>query len=318
MLTCFAMVGLVLSMINYEYVVVNTDHKKYKDPMQLRRSTNAWSSVLRLTTSLTTLLSVCCLYMRHRYQMKWHNNYSSSIERNPNHISFMYDEIINMKKNEFGLLKTVVSKQYIIELLILLIHPIPYFDTYIILVCNGSQKVAYLLSDFLFELMFLRLFFLIRTSFNYSIYTDPVSRKICKSYGFSSDLKFALKCKLLIEPERAVCVMFISTVCLFAYMIRIFELPYLRQTHQDTRFDSYFNAVWFTMITLTTIGYGDVSPGSIPGKIITMLLAFWGAIFLALLVATVSNIFNLTTEQEQALRHVRLTRHAASAISQSI
>lgn len=49
-----------------------------------------------------------------------------------------------------------------------------------------------------------------------------------------------------------------------------------------------------------------------------MLLAFWGAIFLALLVATVTNIFNLSHGQEQALRHVRLTRHAASAISQSI
>lgn len=110
----------------------------------------------------------------------------------------------------------------------LLTHPIPYYDKYVILVCNGDQKVAFLLSDFLFAFMFLRLFFLLRTSFNYSIYTDAVSRKICRSYGFTSDLKFAIKCKLLIDPEQAVCIMFVGTVCIFAYLIRIFELPYLR------------------------------------------------------------------------------------------
>lgn len=76
--------------------------------------------------------------------------------------------------------------------------------------------------------------------------------------------------------------------------------------------------MWFTVVTLTTIGYGDVSPGTQPGKIVTIILAFWGAIFLALLVATVSNIFNLSHNQEMALRHVRLTRHAAAAICTGI
>lgn len=154
--------------------------------------------------------------------------------------------------------------------------------------------MKFFLSDFMLAFMFLRLFFLIRTSFNYSIYTDALSKKICKAHGFDAGFKFAVKCKLLIDPEETVFIMFFGTVCIFAYLVRIFEIPYLRQTDDATRFESYFEAVWFTVVTLTTIGYGDVSPGTLPGKIVTILLGFWSAIFMALLVSTVSNIFNLT------------------------
>ena len=112
--------------------------------------------------------------------------------------------------------------------------------------------------------------------------------------------------------------MFVGTVCLFAYLVRIFELPYSRKVENPTDLESYFNSIWFTVVTLTTIGYGDVSPGTHPGKFVTIILAFWGAIFLALLVATVSNIFNLSHSQEMALRHVRLTRQAAQVITTGI
>ena len=94
--------------------------------------------------------------------------------------------------------------------------------------CNGGVHLTFLLSDFLLAFMFLRLFFLIRTCFNYSIYTDALSKKVCKSYGFNSDVKFAIKCKLLVDPEVTVSIMFIGTVCIFACLVRIFELPYYR------------------------------------------------------------------------------------------
>ena len=94
------MVGLLLSILNYEYVIANTDAidiEKDPDPMKLERNTNSFTVICRFTTFFTSMISVGCLYIRHRYQMKWANNYSAQIERSPNHISFMYDEIINMK-----------------------------------------------------------------------------------------------------------------------------------------------------------------------------------------------------------------------------
>ena len=55
----------------------------------------------------------------------------------------------------------------------------------------------------------------------------------------------------------------------------------------------FIGSVFFTTTILTTIGYGDINPGTQPGKLLTILLAFWGALLLSLLVVTVSSIFNL-------------------------
>ena len=141
----------------------------------------------------------------------------------------MYDEIINNpSKDEFGHRKHLVTRYFVLEILILLTCPIPFYDRYITLKCNGGENVTLLLSDYMLAFMFLRLYYLIRASFNYRIYSDALSKKVCKAYGFDSGFKFAVKCKLLIDPEATVCIMFIGTVCIFAYLVRIFEIPYLK------------------------------------------------------------------------------------------
>ena len=48
--------------------------------------------------ALTSALSLITLYMRHFYQMKWVNNFLQQEDNDsPNHIKFMYDEIITQK-----------------------------------------------------------------------------------------------------------------------------------------------------------------------------------------------------------------------------
>ena len=46
----------------------------------------------------------------------------------------------------------------------------------------------------------------------------------------------------------------------------------------DTTFDSFFETVWFTLITQTTVGYGDIYPQTGPGKFFGSLCAISGAI----------------------------------------
>ena len=72
------------------------------------------------------------------------------------------------------------------------------------------------------------------------------------------------------------------------------------------------------MVTLTTIGYGDFSPMTAPGKFVTIILAFWGALLLSLLVVVLSSIFNLNENEKMALRHLRMTKSAANTIFRSI
>lgn len=69
---------------------------------------------------------------------------------------------------------------------------------------------------------------------------------------------------------------------------------------------------------MTTVGYGDLSPKTYPGKVIIMFTALWGAFMISLLVLTVSNVFGLSKNQSQALQQINISRSAAKAISKSI
>ena len=73
--------------------------------------------------------------------------------------------------------------------------------------------------------------------------------------------------------------------------------------------------LYFIIITLTTVGYGDISPKTEPGKFLILFAALWGAVMISLVVVMVSKIFEMTENQEKALREIDVSRKAAKAIA---
>ena len=124
------------------------------------------------------------------------------------------------------------------------------------------------------------------------------------------------------NPEWTVFIIFTSTITVYSYILRIFELPYYRQVEhgEDSyrAFDSYFNSVWCVIITMSTVGYGDISPSTTPGKCMGIIMALSGSFLFSLVVVTVAKIFDLEYNQHMAVRHIRITRAAAVTISSSI
>ena len=66
---------------------------------------------------------------------------------------------------------------------------------------------------------------------------------------------------------------------------------------------------------MTTVGYGDVVPTTVPGRIVAIVTAMWGAFLISLMVLTVGQIFALNEKEEQANDHLKKARTAARAIS---
>lgn len=94
-------------------------------------------------------------------------------------------------------------------------------------------------------------------------------------------------------------VLFTFIILCFAYLIRIFERPYYTALYLEKGidrddFDSYFNAIWLVVITLTTVGYGDMYAVTPIGRGITILIAAGGAFLITLMVATLSKSIQLT------------------------
>ena len=47
-------------------------------------------------------------------------------------------------------------------------------------------------------------------------------------------------------------------------------------------FNSFFDAIYLSVVTLTTVGYGDIYPISQMGKVISMISSFMGIAIVAL------------------------------------
>ena len=302
--TVLAIFGLVLAVIDYECQIqnhlTNIDMKVHPDVSKHPRVSNSLTQLVRLTITFTTIGALGCLIMRHYHKQKWITKYFLETSEDPTQIEFMHyenDKHFLANKEDFGHRAPLLTRELLFELFLLALQPLPLYDSYITFQCK-KITVVYLLSEVLLVLMSVRIYFLIRCVLNYCEFMDAFSKKICRGYGFETGVKFTIKSMLIVNPESTVMYIFFATVFIFAYLIRIFEMPYFRASSPgDPVFDNFFNAIWFTVITLTTIGYGDISPGTQPGMLLTILLAFWGSILLSLLVVTVSSIFTLDQEQ---------------------
>jgi voltage-gated potassium channel len=79
---------------------------------------------------------------------------------------------------------------------------------------------------------------------------------------------------------------------------------------QNNNIQSVGDAFWWAVVTTTTVGYGDVSPVTVEGRLIAVALMFVGIGFLGIMTATITSFF-LEPEKGTEERHSieeRLTR----------
>jgi voltage-gated potassium channel len=69
-------------------------------------------------------------------------------------------------------------------------------------------------------------------------------------------------------------------------------------------FDSIGEGIWWAIVTLATVGYGDVVPTTPWGRVIGSVVIVCGVTFLAFLTATVTSMF---VSNEQRRDEARLT-----------
>ena len=64
---------------------------------------------------------------------------------------------------------------------------------------------------------------------------------------------------------------------IFVYAGLIYQVEH--QVNQD-HLQNFFDAFYFVVVTMTTVGYGDVTPLSQPGRVMTVLMIFTGVLFI--------------------------------------
>ena len=88
----------------------------------------------------------------------------------------------------------------------------------------------------------------------------------------------------------------------FSLLLGLMVVP-LEQNHPQAVIKSSFDAIWWTVTTITTVGYGDLVPVTNAGKIVSMILQFFGVIMYGSLIAMVNIALN---RHQSEYRHKRV------------
>lgn len=160
----------------------------------------------------------------------------------------------------------------------------------------------------------LRVIFVFKAYFGYSNYRTQFCKKICNEHRFYPGNWFILKLKLVRQPVITVMSLFVASVIIFSMLFLIFETEYIMTASLESIDRPVFTSIYFTMVTLSTIGYGDYSPSSLEGRIVIMMASIWGAILLSLFVTVVSGLFDMSSDEQKAIELVDISREAVKVI----
>ena len=96
---------------------------------------------------------------------------------------------------------------------------------------------------------------------------------------------------------------FMTTLYIFsvAFVLSSSLIYYAEHKVQPEAFRSIPDAMYWAIITLTTVGYGDVSPITVFGKSIAAITAIFGVVVVALLTGIVANAFNKQMERRKII-----------------
>ena len=102
-------------------------------------------------------------------------------------------------------------------------------------------------------------------------------------------------------------VYFLTITSTIAYVVRVLELPLLQaqNTQSFAALYLYFNAFYMTFITITTVGYGDITPQTRQGRVLMMIATLVGTLLISMIVLASTTYLNLDKKQDVAFRQIK-------------
>uniref|UniRef100_A0A4W5MR47 Potassium voltage-gated channel subfamily Q member 2 n=1 Tax=Hucho hucho TaxID=62062 RepID=A0A4W5MR47_9TELE len=103
----------------------------------------------------------------------------------------------------------------------------------------------------------------------------------------------------------------------FLCLILASFLVYLAEKEDNDQFETYADALWWGLITLTTIGYGDKFPITWNGRLLAAAFTLIGVSFFALPAGILGSGFALKVQEQHRQKHFEKRRNPAAGLIQA-
>jgi voltage-gated potassium channel len=124
-------------------------------------------------------------------------------------------------------------------------------------------------------------------------------KKLKKKMNASSIVRFVLR------NHR-----FRLVAALTVFIIILVSIISLIEQSENQKFESIFDVFYFAIVTISTVGYGDITPVSIVSKILSVFLIITGVLLTSFMTATFASIFTATRIREgMGLKKIELEKH---------
>ena len=264
------------------------------------------SAVSKGLTAALSIVSICLLGKYYRLLL--------SDKRREWSQQVIPEALGSQKTHRYRFASSSLLWKFLFEVFIHLLFPYPWMAK--------TQPTMYY---FLQLGMFLRLYLVARL-----LHTSSAAfrkRNFLRSFyvefrKINWSIKWNLTLKILFYEHSVAMVSLCTFVTLWISAFALFILERKRQENHD--FSDLGNCLWFSFVTFTTIGYGDMTPKTVSGRILTAILGLVGQVILAVFGGVVTNKLTPSKQQQMVVSFLdsetggRKVRNAAATLIQAV
>mmetsp|Transcript_15885 Transcript_15885/g.21552 ORF Transcript_15885/g.21552 Transcript_15885/m.21552 type:complete len:299 (+) Transcript_15885:501-1397(+) len=190
-----------------------------------------------------------------------------------------------------GCWKAGLIPKLIAELIICSAISLPSLDYQITWKVNMGGSVNYSLDSLMNIIGLLKSYQVLRLYWHYCSWNGEKTKKVAKQYDFKIDLDFAIKSELKLRPFIVIGCTMLVAILYIGMIIRTCELPFIDNSGSDqvATFRNLLDSMWLTIITMTTVGYGDMYPSTLIGRLFGIVSFIIGNVLISLIVVVLSN-----------------------------
>ena len=187
----------------------------------------------------------------------------------------------------------------------------PMFDQ-VFIINQLNIEVIYTFDSIISVISILRLWYLFVLMKHFSKWMSQKSIRLYKAFGIKADYIFAIKAYLKFNSFTFIFITMLLSTAVFGVVLRQFE----KNTGSDrNNFNYIWNAFWVIIISMTTVGYGDMYPITHLGRLTTLIAIVVGAFILTFLVSALNTALELTPKEKIASKMFETNKNVKNYLS---